>query len=1855
MVVRKARTSAISSVTAGATVKYKIISNSSCTATNYGSGGTSVTLTSNAGTVTVTNESDNNKYLCFRVTKTNFSDKYFGSAQITGIDDTAPTVASPTFTTSNSNSSYAKQGDTITITLDFSEEIDEGNTTIKYQVGTGTESTFTYTTGTVTSGKCKETTDSTDIYSCKYTVASGDTGRFKTKVSAFKDSAGNSGTARSYNSTGITVDTTAPSKPSAITTKTTSPNSDTTPTFTVTTAETGGTVTLYSDSSCSTAVSSSESVTDSTSPYKTDSTTSAYDTDGTKTVYASQTDVAGNTSACSTANGTYTLDTTAPTITTTVGGTNDNRTVSATDDESSTTMKYKIITGSTSCNATTMSSGTTSYTEGNTITIAVADNGKKVCFSSADEAGNSSYVATAALVTGVALTATVGSVPTGLAQSKDIAISSVTSGATVKYKIISNATCNATNYGSGGTTVTLTSNAGTVTVTNESDNNKYLCFRVTKTNFSDKYFGSAQITGIDDTAPTVANPTFTTSNSNSSYAKQGDTITITLDFSEEIDEGNTTIKYQVGTGTESTFTYTTGTVTSGKCKETTDSTDIYSCKYTVASSDAGIFKTKVSAFKDSAGNSGTAQSYNSTGITVDTTAPTATVTGQPANTNNTTTLSVTVAGTGVTHYKHKTVRGTSCTASGYGSETAIATNITNSISSLLDGSIILCVLGRDAAGNWQTTATSASWTKDTAAPTITATVGGTNDNRTVSATDNETDTTMKYKIITSTETCDATEMSSGTTSYTEGNNIAIVVADNGKKVCFSSVDTAGNSSHTATAALTVAVALTATVGSIPSGSAKSKDVAISSVTSGAAVKYKVISNSSCTATNYGSGGSSVTLSSNAGTVTVTNESDNNKYLCFKVTKSNFSDHYVGSMQITGIDDTPPTATLSGQPANTNTTTTLAVTVAGTGVTHYKHKTVRGTSCTASGYGSETAIATNITDDISSLSDGSIILCVLGRDTAGNWQTTATSASWTKDTTAPTLTISAVSGGYVNATEDNSGVTVSGTTTGADSGSDVDLTFTNGSNTTTISDISVSSNAWTTTLTLTQLTALTEGTISISGAVDDTAGNAATATQSFVYDSTAPTITTTVSGTNDNRTVSASDNDTGATMKRKIITSGTTCGSSIMSSSTTSYTESSTLTIAVADNGKKVCFSSTDAAGNTGYQATATLAVGSALTASVGTVPSGSAKSKDVAISSVTSGAAVKYKVISNSSCTATNYGSGGTSVTLTSNAGTATVTNESDNNKYLCFKITKTNFSDVYVGSGKITGIDDTAPSKPNAITLKTPTSPGNDTTPTFTVTTTETRGSITLYSDSSCSAAVSSSKNVTDNTSPYKTDITTNAYNTDGTKTVYVSHTDIADNTSACSTATGTYILDTAAPTITASIGGTNDNRTVSASDDESGTIMKYKIITSGTTCGSSIMSSSTTSYTESSTLTIAVADNGKKVCFSSTDAAGNTGYQATATLAVGSALTASVGTVPSGSAKSKDVAISSVTSGAAVKYKVISNSSCTATNYGSGGTSVTLTSNAGTATVTNESDNNKYLCFKITKTNFSDVYVGSGKITGIDDTAPTVASPTFTTSNSNSTVAKQGDTITITLDFSEEVDEDTTTIKYQVGTGTESTFTYTTGTVTSGKCKETTDSTDIYSCKYTVGSSDTGIFKTKVSAFKDSAGNSGTAQLYNSTGITMDTANPAKPTSLDLASDDDTGSSNTDNITTTTDDLTITGCAEANSTVEILKDDTSFSTPVTDTADGSTGCTSPLKQFSVTIDLSAQSSAYDITAKATDAAGNTSVASTALSITVDDTAPTITATVGGTLTARSVKGVDTDSDANNLEVQSHTQWHLV
>ena len=114
----------------------------------------------------------------------------------------------------------------------------------------------------------------------------------------------------------------------------------------------------------------------------------------------------------------------------------------------------------------------------------------------------------------------------------------------------------------------------------------------------------------------------------------------------------------------------------------------------------------------------------------------------------------------------------------------------------------------------------------------------------------------------------------------------------------------------------------------------------------------------------------------------------------------------------------------------------------------------------------------------------------------------------------------------------------------------------------------------------------------------------------------------------------------------------------------------------------------------------------------------------------------------------------------------------------------------------------------------------------------------------------------------------------------------------------------------------------------------------------------------------------------------------------------------------------------------------------------------------------------------------------------------------------------------------------------------------------------------------------------------------------ITVDTTVSA-PAALDLADADDGGVSATDNITNQTDGLAITGCAEAGSAITIY--DNSSVTDATASATGDDCATG--KTF--TVNLSLAEGRHQINAVALDLAGNVSVASAGISITVDATNP--------------------------------------
>jgi subtilisin-like proprotein convertase family protein len=124
------------------------------------------------------------------------------------------------------------------------------------------------------------------------------------------------------------------------------------------------------------------------------------------------------------------------------------------------------------------------------------------------------------------------------------------------------------------------------------------------------------------------------------------------------------------------------------------------------------------------------------------------------------------------------------------------------------------------------------------------------------------------------------------------------------------------------------------------------------------------------------------------------------------------------------------------------------------------------------------------------------------------------------------------------------------------------------------------------------------------------------------------------------------------------------------------------------------------------------------------------------------------------------------------------------------------------------------------------------------------------------------------------------------------------------------------------------------------------------------------------------------------------------------------------------------------------------------------------------------------------------------------------------------------------------------------------------------------------------------------DTLGNVGA--MSSGLAITIDTTAPAAPTTPDMTAGTDSGSSNSDNITNDN-TPTFTGTAEANSTVTL-------SSSVSGNA--GTASADAAGNWSLTASALAQGG-HNMTATATDAAGNVSPSSGALAITIDTMAP--------------------------------------
>jgi hypothetical protein len=233
----------------------------------------------------------------------------------------------------------------------------------------------------------------------------------------------------------------------------------------------------------------------------------------------------------------------------------------------------------------------------------------------------------------------------------------------------------------------------------------------------------------------------------------------------------------------------------------------------------------------------------------------------------------------------------------------------------------------------------------------------------------------------------------------------------------------------------------------------------------------------------------------------------------------------------------------------------------------------------------------------------------------------------------------------------------------------------------------------------------------------------------------------------------------------------------------------------------------------------------------------------------------------------------------------------------------------------------------------------------------------------------------------------------------------------------------------------------------------------------------------------------------------------------------------------------------------------------------------------------------------NSTNPFVAGNANATIDNIAPTVtaAKISLTGATGAGGVFKIGDTITATWDNSASGDNNSDTL---------TAVTVNFSAFGGGSAVSANNSGGIWTATYQIsaGTLEASNLNVVVSA-TDNAGN--ITQRTDDANASIDNLAPSAPSTPDLAAASDSGT-DTDNITNVT-TPTFTGTAAAGTTVKLYDGSTEI---------GSTTATGGIWSINAS---TLAAGTHSITAKASDAAGNLSVASSALSVTIDATAPTI------------------------------------
>ena len=866
------------------------------------------------------------------------------------------------------------------------------------------------------------------------------------------------------------------------------------------------------------------------------------------------------------------------------------------------------------------------------------------------------------------------------------------------YKLIAHdADCNTAQMTGGS------SSGNSVTLNTEAENDHKVCFSVSDTSNNPGYAASGVITGIDRTAPTIT----VTPDSDDSSPKT--TITVSA-LSDDTDVDSSSWRHKV-------------IAHDADCNATQMSSSYYSGASETLNSEAQNNHKVCFGVKDELGNWEYAASGVITGIFIDRTAPTITVTPSSDDSSPKTTITVSALSDDTdvdsSSWRHKVIaHDADCNTAQMSSSYFIGPSETLNTEAENDHKV--CFSVSDTSNNPGYAASGVITGIDRTAPTITVTPDSDDSSPktaiTVSALSDDTDvdsSSWRHKVIVHNADCNATQMTGGSSS---GNSVTLnSESDNGKKVCFRVED---NLAHVTYAASGVITGIDRTAPTITSISGDKIDQAYAQ---GAVIEIIVLLSEALTdltepsqlTLSLNSGGTAIYRGSSSPasapgrnrqlsfnyTVAAGDNTDDLDVTAFNLNQDTVTDRAGNSLDTTLpagsnladssqaiIDTTDPMIDISSLVNNQ-----VSATVTETNLNSFEVQLPTIGSCNSSATGSFTDYNPG---DTLTLAESQTV-CFKATDTAGNEAYSLSTVGL--DLIAPTITVTPSS----DDSSPKTAITVSASSTDTNLGSNPAWTYkliAHDADCNTAQMISGSSSGNSVTL-----NTEAENNHKVCFSVSDTSNNPGYAASGVItgIDRTAPTITVTPSSDDSSPkteiTVSASSTDTNLgsnpAWTYKLIAHDADCNTAQMTGGSSSG-NSVTLNTE-AENNHKVCFSVSDTSNNPGYAASGVITGIDRTAPTITVTPDSDDSSPKTTITvsasstdtNLGSNPAWTYKLIAHDADCNTAQMTGGSS-----SGNSVTLNTEAENNHKVCFSVSDTSNNPGYAASGVITGIDRTAP-----------------------------------------------------------------------------------------------------------------------------------------------------------------------------------------------------------------------------------------------------------------------------------------------------------------------------------------------------------------------------------------------------------------------------------------------------------------------------------------------------------------------------------------------------------------------------------